>query len=208
MSMASDARLGEIARHQHGVFSRAQVLAVGFGAGQIERRVRAGVWHRVFPRVYRFAGAPSSPAQSCWAAVLWCGPGCALSHTTAAAIWRLGSVPLGQPDLVVTRNRAPRVDGVAVHRIARLDGADVANVRRLPVTSPVRTIIDLAGVLAPGDLERVIASARSRRLVTVRAVLGRLDELGSVGRPGAALLRTLLAPIGSVWVDRSARMAG
>jgi hypothetical protein len=108
----------------------------------------------------------------------------------------------------VPRTRAPRVAGVTVHRVAQFHDDDVAWVHGLPVTTPVRTIIDLASVLAADDLERVLDQARSRRLVTVRAVLVRLDELGSAGRPGASLLRTLLAPIGSVWVDRSARMAG
>ena len=104
--------------------------------------------------------------------------------------------------------RAPRVRDVLVHRVTRIDDDDVLRVGRLPVTSPVRTIIDLAGVLEAGDLELALASARSRRLVTIRAVRGRLDEIGTVGRPGAARLRTLLAAIGSGPVEPSARMAG
>ncbi len=208
MAMADDARLGATAARQQGVFSRAQAIAAGFGPGRIERRVRAGVWVRVLPSVYRDVAAPASPAQSRWAAVLWCGPEGALSHTSAAAIWRVGLPAAARPELIVPRSRALRAGGVVVHRTARLDPVDVVSVGGLLVTTPARTIIDLARVLAADELERVIAQWMSRRLVTVRAVLGRLDELGSAGRPGAALLQALLTPIGSVWVDRSARMAG
>jgi hypothetical protein len=207
--MAGDAELGACAAAQLGMFSRAQAVAAGFRAGQIERRVRAGVWRQVYPRVYRHVTVPESTASRYWAAVLWCGPPCALSHASAAAIWRLDDAPTGvDTDVVVPRSRAPRVAGVAVHRVVCLDPRDVVSQRGLPVTDPVRTVIDLAGMLSSDDLERVLIRALSARLLTVRAVLGRLDEIGSSGRAGVSLLRTLLAPIGSSRVDRSARMAG
>jgi hypothetical protein len=170
--------------------------------------VRADVWVRVLPRVYRYSATPASGALSHWAAVLWAGPECALSHASAAAIWRIRGAVLVRPELIVPKARAPRVRGVLVHRVARIDDEDVFRVGRLPVTSPVRTIIDLAGVLGAGDLERAVESARSHRLLTIRAVGARLDEIGTVGRPGAGSLRTLLAAIGSRRVDPSARMAG
>ena len=207
-TLATDARLAEVAVVQHGVFTRAQAMASGFSASQIERRVRARAWERVLPGVYQHAATPASTARAYWAAVLWAGPECALSHASAAAIWRIPSAVLGRPELIVPKARAPRVRDVLVHRVTRIDDDDVLRVGRLPVTSPVRTIIDLAGVLEAGDLELALASARSRRLVTIRAVRGRLDEIGTVGRPGAARLRTLLAAIGSGPVEPSARMAG
>ncbi|MDQ1477428.1 MAG: hypothetical protein QOE62_2657 [Actinomycetota bacterium] len=208
MAMADDARIAALAAAQQGVFTRAQALAAGFGAGQIERRVRAGLWCRVFPRIYRYAATPESSATRHRAAALWCGPPSALSHMSAAALWRMHDDAVPRPELVVPRSRAPRVDGVVLHRVARLDDDDLTSVRGLTVTTPVRTIVDLAGVLGPDELERVLARACALPTVTVRAVLGRLDEIGSAGRPGAGLLRALLAPIGSVRVDRSVRMAG
>jgi hypothetical protein len=207
-TFSADARLAALAVAQQGVFTRGQATASGFSAPQIERRVRGDAWVRVLPRVYRHSATPVSIALSHWAAVLWAGPECALSHASAAAIWRIRGPVLGRPELIVPKARAPRVRGVLVHRVTRIDDEDVLRVERLPVTSPVRTIIDLAGVLGAGDLERAIQSARSHRLVTIRAVRARLDEIGTVGRPGAGRLRTLLAAIGSGRVDPSARMAG
>ena len=207
-TQVADARLAAVAVVQQGVFTREQATASGFSAAQIERRVRGDVWVRIFPRVYRHSATPPSSALSHWAAVLWAGPECALSHSSAAAIWHIRGAMLGRPELIVRKARAPRVRGVVVHRVTRIDDEDVLRVGPLPVTSPVRTIIDLAGVLGAADLERALQSARSHRLLTIRTVRGRLDEIGTVGRPGAARLRTLLAAIGSGRVDPSARMAG
>jgi hypothetical protein len=140
--------------------------------------------------------------------VLWAGPECALSHTSAAALWGIGFAPLAAPELIVPKARAPRSGGAIVHRVARFDAVDVVHVRALPVTAPVRTIVDLAGVLDDDDLRMALDRARGRGLVTVRAVGAGLDDLGSVGRPGAARLRALLAASGSGPLRPSARMAG
>jgi len=206
--LAADARLAAVAVDQHGVFTRAQATTAGFGPAQIERRVRAGAWVRVLPRVYRHASTPESSVVSHWAAVLWAGPDCALSHASAAAIWRIRAASVVEPELVVPRGRAPRAPGVVVHRVARIDADHIVRVRGLPITSPVQTIIDLAGSVGAAELEAALECARARGLVTVRALHVRFDEIGTVGRPGAARLRTLLAAAGSARLDASARMAG
>jgi len=206
-TIAADARLAACAVGQAGVFTRVQALDVGFGAARIERRVRAGVWVRVFPRVYRHAATPVSGALRQWAVVAWAGEPCALSHTSAAAIWRLRAARGELPEIVVPRARAPRVAGVVVHRVTRLDD-DVVRVGGLPVTSPARTIIDLAAVLDAAEFEALVTEVSARRPVTLREVRARLDEIGTAGRPGSARLRALLASIGSGRVGSSARMAG
>jgi len=206
-TIAADATLASFAVAQHGAFTRAQATQAGFGAAQIERRVRAAAWVRVFPRVYRHAATPVSGALLQWAAVSWAGEPCALSHTSAAAIWGMRSRTGERTELIVPRARAPRVAGVVVHRVTRIDG-DVVRVGGLPVTSPVRTIVDLAAVLATDELEAVVAAVRAHRPVTLREVEARLDEIGTAGRPGSARLRGLLASIGSGRVGSSARMAG
>jgi hypothetical protein len=207
-SLAVDARLAAVAGAQAGVFARWQATAAGFGAAQIERRVRAGVWHRIFPRVYRHSAVSASVGTRQWGAILWAGPGSVLSHTSAAAIWRIPVVPGPAPEVLVPATRAPRAPGVTVHRVTRLRTVDVVRVHGLPVTTPVRTIVDLAAVLGADDLRAALEHALARDLVTVRAVGTGLDEIGSAGRPGAARLRVLLAASGSGEVRPSARMAG
>ena len=207
-TLGADAQLARVAVRQGGAFTRAQAAAAGFHPAQIERRVRTGGWERVHPCVYRYGATPMSAALVHWAAVLWAGPECALSHTSAAAIWRLPVASIDRPELIVPKRRAPRRAGVVVHRVARIDAGDILQPHGLPVTSPVRTLIDLGGVLAADDLEMVLLHALSHRLTTVRALGVRLAEMGTAGRPGAAGLRTLLASFGSAPGEPSARMAG
>src|SRR5262245_49807249 len=47
-----DQRLAEIARAQHGVVSRRQLAAMGFGERAIARRIAAGRLHRLYRGVY------------------------------------------------------------------------------------------------------------------------------------------------------------
>jgi hypothetical protein len=205
---AVDARLAALAAGQGGVFSRAQAIAAGFGASQIERRVRAGTWQRMLPGVYLYAATPRSAAALHWGALLWAGPDSVLSHSSAAAIWRIRVAGGAAPEVIVPATRGPRAEGVIVHRVARMSAVDVVRLRGLPVTTPVRTIVDLATVLEHDDLRAALEEAVARGLVTVRAVGAGLDAIGSSGRPGAARLRALLAAFGSGWVRPSARMAG
>lgn len=207
-TLAMEAQLAVVAADQCGVFTRTQATTAGFGAPQIERRVRAGVWRRVLPGVYRHATTPVSRPLAQWAAVLWAGPVCAVSHTSAAALWGLGCAPPERVELIVPKVHAPRSPAVTVHRVAQIGGADVVYARGLPVTTPVRTIIDLAAVLGDHDLRSAVDRARSRRLLTVRSVRVRLDEIGAAGRPGVRRLRAVLEASGSGDLDPSARMAG
>ncbi len=193
----ADVRLAAVAVAQQGAFDRAQALGAGLSAGQIDRRVRAGTWVRVLPRVFRHASTPESVVLAHWASVLWGGAGSALSHTSAAAVWRLDGVVVDTPEIVVPRSRAPQTDRVVVHRVRGIDECDVCCVEGLPVTAPVRTIIDLASVVDDAKLERALESARARRLLTIPLVLARLDAMGSVGRAGAGRVRRVAAELGA-----------
>jgi hypothetical protein len=95
-----------------------------------------------------------------------------------------------------------------VHRATRLDRADVAATGRLPVTTPVRTLIDLAAVVPGAELVVILDRAIRRGLVTRRALERRLETLGTRGRSGTTGLRALLGTFGSGSEHASARMAG
>ncbi len=84
----------------------------------------------------------------------------------------------------------PRV-GLTVHRRRPLSQADVRVCRNLPVTSPARTIVDLAGVLDGHELEAALALAIRRALVTPQEVT---DALARAPKSkGAATVKELLA---------------
>ncbi|HEV7846947.1 MAG TPA: DUF559 domain-containing protein [Thermoleophilaceae bacterium] len=116
------------------------------------------------------------------AAVLACGEGAALSHVSAAVLWRLLE-DRGQP-IHVTAPRRRRVPGVVVHR-AGLDGERVWR-EGIVVTTPARTLVDLADVVPRRTLERAFDEAEYLRL----------DHGGAAprhGRRGGRILASVLA---------------
>lgn len=157
-----DLRAAGIAARQHGVVSRRQLLDAGFVARSIAHRVEAGRLIRLHRGVYAVGHRPPSPHARAMAAVLACGPGAVLSHRAAAALWGLGR---WQRPIEVTARNARRHEGVLVHRSRTLTPADVTRHYGIPVTSPARTLRDLARVLGPPSLTRAVNEARLRRLV-------------------------------------------
>jgi predicted transcriptional regulator of viral defense system len=206
--LEAEARLAPVAARQCGAFTREQAAGAGFSPSQIQRRLDVGAWVRLYPRVYRHGGSPPTLALVLTAAILWAGPDAVLSHTTAAAMWRVAAVAPDRVELLVPRTRAPRLAGVVIHRVARLDPTDVTTTGRLPVTTPVRTLIDLAAVIPGAELAVILDRAFRRGLVTRRALERRLETLGTRGRPGTTGLRALLGTFGSGSEHASARMAG
>ncbi len=81
--------LAELAARQHGVVARAQLVALGFNRQAIAYRLKVGRLHLLHRGVYAVGHRPPSPLATAMAAVLACGPEAALSHRSAAALWRI-----------------------------------------------------------------------------------------------------------------------
>ena len=117
------AAIAALATGQHGVVEHGQLLALGLSRSAIARLVEAGWLHRLHPGVYA-VGQPRLTAKGTWlASVLACGPGAALSHRAAAALWGLRP-SLGTAEVTVGTT-ARRVPGVRVHRSRTLEPKDV-----------------------------------------------------------------------------------
>src|SRR5512133_277689 len=81
----------DLAGRQHGVVARRQLLARGAHPQAIKHRVATGRLHPVMRGIYA-VGRPQLTQRGRWmAAVLACGPGAALSHFSAAALWGIGT---------------------------------------------------------------------------------------------------------------------
>jgi predicted transcriptional regulator of viral defense system len=125
------------------------------------------------------------------AAVLASGPAAVVSHRSAAELW--GLMPESTGDVHVTvvgRNPGVRA-GIQAHRVAKLPAAEVRKIRGIPLTSPARTICDIAGSEPSGEIEPALEEARVRRLVTDRALWAVIERAPM--RNGSGLMRTLLA---------------
>lgn len=190
--MFDSSRISEIQRSQHSLIARPQALAAGMTDDDLKALVHRGIWVAPHGGVYAPAGAPRSPQFDTMAAVLAGGPGTVASHASAAWLWDLGPIP-DHVEITVTRSRAPRPHGVVRHRSLDLAEATPSLRLGIPVTNPLRTLVDLG---AGGDVQRVRDAthvAVSRRLVTYAALEAELRRLAKRGRRGVGAMRVVLS---------------
>jgi hypothetical protein len=124
------------------------------------------------------------------AAVLACGPEAMLSHRSAAALWGIGVEAPRRIDVSVRRRCRCRRSGVLARSRPSLAEEDVGSRFDIPVTRPVRTLIDLATELGPRQLERAVNEADKHDLVDPDSLRAALPS--HAGQPGAKALGALL----------------
>ncbi|MGI8729963.1 MAG: type IV toxin-antitoxin system AbiEi family antitoxin domain-containing protein [Solirubrobacteraceae bacterium] len=185
-------RVAHRAAEQYGVVSAAQLAADGLKRSAIQVRLRTGRLHPIHRGVYAVGhGAPSLEGRF-MAATLACGPSSALGYRAGAVHWafmawddtRLIEV------LVTGRARRSRPE-LNIHRTRHLDPRDVTRHKGIRITTPARTLLDLADVLPVKGLRRAVRQAQSLRLTSVRQIAELLAR--SNGRRGAHRLAALIA---------------
>ncbi|HEV2786079.1 MAG TPA: DUF559 domain-containing protein [Solirubrobacteraceae bacterium] len=189
-----DALIARIAATQHGVVTLRQLWAAGLGNNAIYHRVRCGRLHRLYRGVYA-VGHRHLTRDGCWlAAVLALGDGAALSHVSAAAAWGLRNSGATRIHVTVpTRGGRGHRAGITVHRSRTLRSQDVMIVEAIPVTTVARTLVDIAGTLAPGPLERAVERSLQLRLFDLLAIRALIEA--DPTRPGARTLERIVASI-------------
>jgi very-short-patch-repair endonuclease len=184
---------------QHGVIARRQLLMLGVGPNAISRRVSSGRLHVLWRGVYA-AGRPTVTVRGWWmAAVLACGNRAVLSHASAGALWGMLVMNTGNQGLKPRRSlvhisipadRVCRRGGIRVHRRGALAACDLTRREGIPVTSPRQTLIDLATLLQPSQLEAAVNAAD--RLDLIDPELLRVAVQERSGMDGAGALRKVL----------------
>ncbi len=124
------------------------------------------------------------------AAVLAGGPGAVLSHSSAAALWRIGFEERSVIELSLPSPSRRRRPGLWIHRRPSLRERDVTAEYGIPVTTPIQTLIDLTPHLDRLGVERMINEADKYNLLTPPRLRRALDE--RLGEPGVARLRQIL----------------
>ena len=85
-----------------------------------------------------------------------------LSHRAAAALWGIRPDDRSLTDIVVSRSWKPR-PRVQLHRTTLRDD-EITRHDGIPVTTPARTLLDLAAIVPYHHLERAATEAEIRRL--------------------------------------------
>jgi hypothetical protein len=170
---------------QHGLVATWQMVA----DGMTEKEIRhvSGSLRRVHDGVYLSGHAPLTEHQRWWAATLT-KSGSVLSRGSAAALHGFRR-SAGGPE-VVTRHGSGgpvRFGNVLVHRSRHLARADTVSVAGLVVTTPGRTLVDLAARLRERSLRRAVREALRVKAVTGPELREALDR--HRGRRGVAVLR-------------------
>ena len=122
-------------------------------------------------------------------AVLASGPGALISHFSAAALWQFRPRAGGGVHVTLPRESSRRRPGVLVH-CRHLPNEDRAWHLNIPVTSPARTLADVAPSLTPAQLERAVNLADSLDLVDPERLREECERL--VGQAGVSRLRATL----------------
>ena len=175
--------------------ARSQLREAGLGAKAIEYRLAAGRLHPLHRGVYAL-GHPRVTAHGHWmAAVLAAGPGAVLSHRSAAALWGMRPSGSGIVEVSVpTRSgRRPRA-GLRVRRVT-VSADDLTEREGIAVTTPARTLLDLAEVVPRRALERALDEAEYLRLFDLSALFAAVG--GNTGRRGAGILKSVLETHGA-----------
>jgi very-short-patch-repair endonuclease len=181
--------MAELAKRQHGLVARRQLLALGMSGRTIDGRVGRGQLHQIFRGVFVYGSRRISRKGRWMAAVLAAGEGAVLSHRSAARLWRLLPPAAEVIDVICPPGRIVRRRGIVNHSFQL--GDDEWMVRDgIPVTSPIRTIFDIAAVAEIRELERAFHEAEAREM-TDRVSLPVLLERYP-GRRGSKNLRALL----------------
>jgi len=185
-----DRHVAAHAARQRGVITPAQLAAAGLSRSAIAHRLASGRLHRFVGGSFLVGHPAAAPLAAETAALLMCRPDPVLSHATAAAIWGIGP-PGGVPHVTLERSGSSSRRGVVIHRVERLERRDRGMRQGFPLTSPARTLTDLATVLSRDELDAALERARVARLVRPGEVLEALDRAPS--RTGAGVLRELIA---------------
>lgn len=191
-----------LAARQDGVLTWAQLRSAGVGEGLVRRLLKAGVLIRLRRGAYLLDRGPSSRSEVSVEAraVVLTVPGVVLCGSTAARLWDLQVPSSGAVEVASYPGRPLHARSDLRVRAFTFRPDEVTRLRGMPVTTPVRTVVDVVLGSERPDALAVLDSALRNRLI-------RGTDLPSlprtaVGRPGAAHMADVWG-----WADGRAESA-
>jgi predicted transcriptional regulator of viral defense system len=170
-------RLFNLAAEQAGYFTAAQAKEIGYSYQAQAHHVAAGNWTRIERGLFRLSEWLPDVHDDLARWSLWSRGRGIVSHETALAVHDIGEFESARVHLTVPPNFTMRDDAVVLHR-AKLDDDDIQEHTAFRVTTPRRSLIDVAATAPDEDqLARAIADARQRGLISVRALRARAEAV-------------------------------
>lgn len=187
MAVDALAVVGDIASEQWGLLTAAQAKARGVSLQALARLTTHGRLERLSHGVYRIAGSPPHPLEGIRAAWLALAPssmawerarhdvGAVVSHRSAARVHQVGDLDSDRVEFTTRRRRQTRRHDVKFH-VVPLDRGDWELVDGLPVTTLIRTVVDLTkSSLDGGHLAGVVRDSVVDHHVDVVGLASALD---------------------------------
>jgi very-short-patch-repair endonuclease len=145
-----------------------QLRDLGVSKWQIQYRIGIGRLHIIEREAYA-VGHNRLTAKGRWmAGVLACGQESRLSHRSAGDLWGIAPYNGSLIDITVPGRRRSR-GRLRLHR-GRLDPEDCAVEDGIRVTSPARTLLDLAAIVGERRTERALERAEKLELFDLTAI--------------------------------------
>lgn len=193
-SLSPDARIAATAAKQLGLIKREQALGLGASPRVIDRRCAKRLWIRIHRGVYRIAGTPRTYHQSLLAACMAASgedrPAFA-SHHSAGVLWLFPDFVPGPIEITIPRGASFRASGVEVHLSRNCESQQWTRIGPIPVTTPARTLIDIAAISSKDRLESALDFALRKELVWLSGMQRLLED--PVPLAGTAALRKFVA---------------
>jgi Transcriptional regulator, AbiEi antitoxin len=185
-----------LAEGQCGLVRAKQLVDLGLTKDAIRNLVVRGLLDHVHKGVYRVGTGEMTSDQKLIAACLT-APHAVGSHGTAAALLGLRRAPRDRIEMTIGHEDRLSVPGVLAHRSNRIDPDDIVyRLNGARITTPERTLFDMASVLDPYELRSMAQDAINRELTNALSLAEIDRRLGGQGRPGARSFHDLVAWLG------------
>ena len=167
--------LYELAVGQAGYFSLSQACDVGFSRPRLQYHLKTRKLERAHRGVFRLKHYPPSPLEEYVVLWLWSGREGTFSHETALLFHELSDVLPAKIHLTVPmawKQRRLKVPAGLVLHPAELKPADRTWAGPVPVTTPMRTLVDaVRDGVSPELVSQARRQARARGLLTTQEVV-------------------------------------
>jgi very-short-patch-repair endonuclease len=209
-----DATIVRIALANHNVITTDQATGEGISYVSMLRRCDDGLLDHVDRNIFRLRASASTWDQRALVACHAAGPTARLSHRASSMLWGLDGYPAAPIELSTERWARPRRrPGVIVHESLALSPIDRTIRHGLPVTTVVRTLLDLPAVSPVPRVEQAWEDALRKQLCTPEQLVQRFVQIAKRGRRGVKVSRELLeqrtgmyVPTGSVLELKTVRL--